>query len=68
MIIEVLRKEKKWYWIVKANNGKVFAHSEQYYNKSNAIRSAKSFINQSHKNPDYLIMSNDLPENWGKIK
>lgn len=43
MIIEVVKEKSKWFWRVRSKNGKTFCHSETYYNKSNAIRSAKSF-------------------------
>ena len=40
MIIK-LRKKKKWYWVLLADNGRVWATSETYATYSNAWRAAK---------------------------
>jgi len=39
--VELVRG-KKWFWRIKAKNGKILAHSEQYSNKSNAKKMAVS--------------------------
>jgi len=41
--IQVLKKNKDWYWKVVSCNGKTVCVSETYENKGNAIRSAKKF-------------------------
>jgi len=40
MTIEI-RHKKKWYWVLLAANGKVWATSETYANKGNCERATK---------------------------
>lgn len=41
MKIEVFKGDKRWYYHVKARNGKVLLVSESYFSKGNAKRAAK---------------------------
>lgn len=43
MIVEILKKKAKWFWRLKARNGQILAHSEQFDRRDNAIRAARSF-------------------------
>jgi len=40
IMLQVLKKNSKWYWKMIAENGKVLAHSEQYSSKRKALQTA----------------------------
>ena len=44
--IEVKKKTKQWYWILKSSNGKILATSETYSSKAKAMNTV---INLSEK-------------------
>lgn len=37
-------KSGKWYWRIKATNGRIVCHSETYSSKSKAIQTAKQIV------------------------
>jgi len=42
MWIEILKnKNGKWFWRIKADNGKILAHSEAYASKRNCQKTAE---------------------------
>ena len=47
MKVEILKgKSKKWYWRVRAKNGRILCHSEQYSSRAKALQTARSVIKE----------------------
>jgi len=47
MKLEILMgKSRKYYWRVRAKNGKIVCHSETYSSKAKALQTAKSILKE----------------------
>ena len=45
MVIQVLKKNKHWYWRIVAKNGKILATSETYSSRSKATKTVMLIVN-----------------------
>ena len=44
MKLEILKGKNKWYWRIRAKNGRIIAHSETYSNKYQAQKTVRAVI------------------------
>ena len=51
MVSLVVQKNRagKWYWNLQAENGKIWATSESYASRSNALRAGNKFVKELDK-------------------